>query len=99
MMGERPGNQGKPLPGTEGPAFSNSICLGSRQWLALGLFAVLLFACAPLLWKNAEPFPLEADYRIPHELAGDYWLYQRYVELADGHFDTVLLGDSVVWGE
>jgi hypothetical protein len=99
MMGDRQRSQGKPLPGTDGPAFSNSIRLNGRQWLALGLFAVLLIVCAPLLWKNAESFPLEPDYRIPHELAGDYWLYKRYVELAAGHYDTLLLGDSVVWGE
>src|SRR5262249_53179789 len=99
MMGERQRSGGKPLPGTDGRAFSNSIRLNGRQWLALGLFALLLFVCAPLLWKNSEPFPLEPDYRIPHDLAGDYWLYKRHVELAAGHYDSVLLGDSVVWGE
>jgi hypothetical protein len=36
---------------------------------------------------------------MPHDLSNDYWLYQRFVELAAQHYDTLLVGDSVVWGE
>jgi hypothetical protein len=88
-----------PCPNTEAVEFSNSIRLTGRQWLCVGLFAVLLVVFAPRLWKSVEPFPLEADYRMPHDLSNDYWLYERYAELAAGHYDTVLIGDSVIWGE
>jgi hypothetical protein len=98
-MGERENRRREQTAGTDGPAFSNSIRLSGRQWLGLGVFALLLFVFAPVLWEKIEPFPLEPDYRIPHDLANDYWLYERYAELAAEHYDTLLIGDSVVWGE
>ena len=36
---------------------------------------------------------------MPHELSNDYWLFQRYADLAAAQSDMVILGDSVVWGE
>jgi hypothetical protein len=80
-------------------AFSNGIRLNGRQWLGLGLFAILLLALAPLLGRRAERFALEPDYRVPHDLSNDYWLYECFAGLAADHYDTVLIGDSVVWGE
>jgi hypothetical protein len=88
-----------PPPDTGPVAFSNSIRLTSQQWIGVGLFALLLILFAPTLWKQVEPFPLETDYRIPHELGYDYWLYERFARLAAEHYDTLLIGDSVVWGE
>ena len=52
--------------------FSNSIRLSGRQWLMVGLFAALLVVFAPGLWKHLEPFPLEPDPRMPHDLSNDY---------------------------
>jgi hypothetical protein len=78
---------------------SNGIRLTLRQWLGVGLFAVLLLAFASPLWKQVERFELEPDYRMPHELSNDYWLFERFAGLAAAQYDTVLLGDSVVWGE
>jgi hypothetical protein len=83
----------------EAPDFSNSIRLTGREWLCVGVFAVLLFFFAPRLWKAFEPFPLEPDYRMPHDIANDYWLYERHADQAAEHYDAVLIGDSVVWGE
>jgi hypothetical protein len=80
-------------------AFSNGIRLTLGEWLVVALFALAVGAFAPALWKEVEPFPLEADYRMPHELGNDYWLYERFAGLAAEHYDTLLLGDSVVWGE
>jgi hypothetical protein len=80
-------------------ALSNGIRLSGRQWLGLGVFAVALLALAPALWHRAEKFALEPDYRIPHDLSNDYWLYECYAGLAADHYDTLLIGDSVVWGE
>jgi hypothetical protein len=79
--------------------FSNGIRLTCRQWVGLGLFAVLLAIFTPILWKHAEKFTPEADYRLPHHLSNDYWLYQRFAELAADRYDTLVVGDSVVWGE
>jgi len=83
----------------EAIALSNGIRLTGRQWLGLGLFAVLLLVFAPSLWRHGEKFALEPDYRIPHDLSNDYWLYERFAGLAADHEDTLLIGDSVVWGE
>jgi hypothetical protein len=80
-------------------AFSNSIRLSGRQWLGITLFAVLLVNVAPMLWTQFEEFPLQPDYRLPHDLSNDYWLYERYAKLASQHYDTLVIGDSVVWGE
>jgi hypothetical protein len=79
--------------------FSNSIRLTGRQWLSVGLFAVLLFFFASPLWKAVEKFAPDADYRVPTDLSDDYWLYQRHTAQAPERYDTLVLGDSVVWGE
>ena len=78
---------------------SNGIRLTGGQWLGLGLFAVVILIFAPSLWQHTEKFALQPDYRIPHDLSNDYWLYERFAGLAAMHHDTLLIGDSVVWGE
>jgi len=80
-------------------AFSNAVRLSLREWYVVGVFAILLIVFAPILWKQHEKISLEPDHRMPHELSNDYWLYQRYAELAAARYDTLLIGDSVVWGE
>jgi hypothetical protein len=101
-MGEKDGStkgQQPAPPAPEEAAFSNSIRLTGRQWLGVGLLAALLVVFAPVLWSRVEPFPAQADYRMPHDLGNDYWLYERWAGLAAGRADTLVLGDSVVWGE
>jgi hypothetical protein len=78
---------------------SNAIYLTGRQWIGVGLFALVLVLFAPSVWQRFERFNLEPDYRMPYGLSEDYWFYDRYARLATSHFDTVLLGDSVVWGQ
>ena len=89
----------EPMSGSERIVFSNSICLSAWQWAGLAVFTVVLMCVVPFLWKQVEPFALEADYRMPRELSDDYWFYERYVALAATEYDTLVLGDSVVWGE
>src|ERR1700719_3972005 len=94
--------------GTSGPAppaanldvtsFSNAVRLNSRQWLCVGLLSALLFL-VPSFWTRLERLVLEPDHRMPHDLSNDYWLYERFAGLAADQFSTLLLGDSVVWGE
>src|SRR5438105_1301682 len=83
----------------DGITYSNAICLSSRQWLGLGLFAVAIGVVAPVAWEQVEKFTLEPDYRMPRELSDDYWFYERYVRLAAENVEALVLGDSVVWGE
>ena len=45
-----------------------------------------------------EKFSPGKDYRLPYQLSSDYWLYERYAQLACTKYDSVILGDSVVWG-
>ena len=80
-------------------AFSNGIRLTGREWLGLAIFAGLILTFAPPLWQRTEKFALEPDYRIPHDLSNDYWLYERIAGLAVERYDTVCIGDSVIWGE
>jgi hypothetical protein len=35
---------------------------------------------------------------MPYKLSGDYWLYSRLCSKACPLYDTVLVGDSVIWG-
>jgi hypothetical protein len=88
-----------PPPGAERIGFSNGVCLNGAQWLGLTAFTVVLAFVAPWLWKHYEEFTLEPDYRMPRELSDDYWFYERYVSLAADEYDTLVLGDSAVWGE
>ena len=86
-------------PLSDAVEFSNGIRLSLRQWVGVALFAVAFVVAAPMLWNQIEDFPLEPDYRIPHELGNDYWLYERFASLAAQNDATVIIGDSVVWGE
>jgi len=83
----------------DGPDFSNSIRLMGRQWAVVGLFTLVMVLFAPSLWKQVEKFDLEPDYRIPHDLSNDYWFYDRCAQLSAARYDTLLIGDSVIWGE
>jgi hypothetical protein len=99
-MGENGAKQvRKPHPtDVDVTTFSNAIRLTGREWLLVGLFAALL-SFLPSLWKQWENLELEPDYRMPHDLSNDYWLFERYAGLAAGKYDTLLVGDSVIWGE
>lgn len=87
-------------PSNFGPIpFSNSIRLTSGQWGAVALFTLILILLGSSVWQRVEAFTLEPDYRMPRELGYDYWLYERFAGLAASGFDTLIVGDSVVWGE
>jgi hypothetical protein len=78
---------------------SNAMLLSGRELIGLGIFAAALVIFMPALWKEIEPLDRESDYRIPYELGNDYWLFARCAEDATARFDTLILGDSVVWGQ
>jgi hypothetical protein len=78
---------------------SNGIRLSAREWVVVGVFTLTLVAGAPSLWQKVEQFDPGPDYRVPYELAADYWLYDRYSRLAAARYETLLVGDSVIWGQ
>jgi hypothetical protein len=86
-------------PEPEPIAMSNGIRLTGRECLGVGLFALVILLFAAPVGARLERFALEPDYRIPHDLSNDYWLYECYAGLAANHHEAVLIGDSVIWGE
>jgi hypothetical protein len=77
---------------------SNSVRLSGRQWLGLSGFGLAVCLLLPLFWKSAERFEPDADYRIPLKLGNDYWHFGRWAAEAARRHETLLVGDSVVWG-
>jgi len=92
---------GRPRPGppAETPYGSHEVRLSCRQWLVAGPLVVAGLALLPTLWTRFERFEPGADYRIPYALSSDYWLFRRYCRWAAGRRMTLLIGDSVVWGQ
>lgn len=82
----------------EVPFGSNSIRLSRWEWIIAALICIALFFTLPKLWMGVEKFEPEPDYRLPYQLSSDYWLYNRYCRLAAPKYDTLVIGDSVIWG-
>lgn len=78
--------------------FVNELRLTGRQWLLVGGIVLAFVLLAPRAWQAAERFDTGPDYRIPYSLSKDYWLYQRRLDELPVT-STVLIGDSVIWGE
>jgi hypothetical protein len=77
---------------------SNSIRLSGREWVFVGIILAVLLHVGPALWEKIEPFERGMDYRLPYELSNDYWLYSRYCRWACRRYETLVIGDSVIWG-
>jgi len=80
------------------PFGSNCVRLSEREWIVVGIIFSVIFCLAPGLWEQFEKFEPDLDYRLPYELGGDYWLYNRYCRWACSRCETLVIGDSVVWG-
>jgi hypothetical protein len=79
--------------------FANSILLRPKEWAAMALLVAALYLALPAVWRRLEPVELAPDHRIPYELSNDYWLFGRTAERAGAAHETLVVGDSVVWGE
>ncbi|MHC4738586.1 MAG: hypothetical protein ACYS9Y_06745 [Planctomycetota bacterium] len=78
---------------------SNEVRLSVGQWIfALGLVGVLLYLVS-ILWVGVEQFEAGSDYRFPYQLSNDYWLYSSYCRTICAEEKTVIIGDSVMWGQ
>lgn len=80
------------------PFSSNSIRLSLFEWLVAAIIFTLICCFAPGLWERLEKFEPGPDYRIPYDLSSNYWLYDRYCRWACSHYETLIIGDSVIWG-
>lgn len=83
---------------TQEPTSSNAFRLTGRQWMGVGLFAVAIYVLTPVAWQRAEKLEMGPEYRIPFELNSDYWLWGRAAAQAAATHDSLILGDSVIWG-
>jgi len=79
----------------EAPALELSL----REWLVVALLVTLLLAAAPHIPFRGRAPVVERDYRIPYALSTRYDLYRRYTTLSTAQFSTLLVGDSVIWGQ
>lgn len=77
---------------------SNCVWLSGYELIFIIILTSVLFCLVPGLWRRIEKFEPAADFRMPYELSNDYWLYSRYSRWAASKYDTLVIGDSVIWG-
>jgi hypothetical protein len=77
---------------------ANDVRLSPRGWLLAGALTLLAFWLIPRAWQTIEPLGWGPDHRIPFPLGNDYWNYQRTTREVCRGEETVLIGDSVLWG-
>ena len=77
---------------------SNCVRLSGYELIFVCIVIAVLFYFGPGLWQRIEKFEPAPDYRLPYKLSNDYWLYSRYCRWSVSKYDTLVIGDSVVWG-
>jgi len=80
------------------PFSSNSIRLSPREWVVALVIIVGALHLVPAAWKRLDGFAPGSEYRLPFRLGSDYWMYGRWSRAAAERGDTLVIGDSVVWG-
>jgi len=73
--------------------------LSLRDWLFTALLVTALIAVMPRIPFRPRVPVVDRDYRMPYALSTRYDLYRRFTTLSAAQFATILLGDSVVWGQ
>jgi hypothetical protein len=76
-----------------------AINLSMRDWFVVALLSTALVAVAPAIRFRPRAPVVEKDYRIPFALSSRYEIYRRFTALSAAKFPTLLVGDSVVWGQ
>jgi hypothetical protein len=88
------------MTSTNGPEPERiAIDLSLRDWLVVVLLVTVLAALLPQVHFRPRTPTVDRDYRMPYALSNRYDLYRRFTTLAAGQFPTILVGDSVVWGQ
>lgn len=85
-------------PEAEVPYGSNDVRLTGRQWIAAAVLVVAVLGLLPVLWQRIERLEDCPDYRIHLRLSEDYWLFGWLCRRARARGQTLVLGDSVIWG-
>ena len=80
------------------PFSSNLLYLSGREWIVAGVIIFILSFLIPSVWEQSEKFRPGGNYRIPYTLSNDYWLYQRWARRSACKYDTLVIGDSFIWG-
>ena len=80
------------------PYAANDVRLSPRQCVIAALIIAGAFFLVPVIWQKIQPLRIGPDYRVPYALGNDYWNYQRTCRRVAAGDETLLLGDSVVWG-
>jgi hypothetical protein len=73
--------------------------LSLREWLVAAFLITAFLAAAPSIPFRPRSPLVEPDYRIPYSLSTRYAVYRRFTTLAAAQFPTLIVGDSVVWGQ
>jgi hypothetical protein len=73
--------------------------LSMREWLLVALVVTAVVAVAPFIPFRARAPKIEKDYRIPYALSARYEIYRRFTALSAKQYPTLLVGDSVLWGQ
>ncbi len=88
------------MSATQGPEQERiAIKLSLREWLVALLLVTALAAVMPSIPFRPRTPVVDRDYRIPYALSSRYDLYRRFTNLSSTQFPTILVGDSVVWGQ
>ena len=80
------------------PFAAHAVRLSPRQWLLAAALVAAAAAGIPRCWERLEPLPEPVNNRLPYRLGNDYWTFARYARQAADPSQTLLIGDSVVWG-
>ncbi len=82
----------------EVPFGSNGIRLSGWEWIIVAIICLATFYFGPSLWGQLGELKYRTDYRLPYKVSTDYWLYDRLCREVCSQYETVVVGDSVVWG-
>ena len=80
---------------------SNSILLSLKEWIITIILFAVISGTIYYAWNSWERFEPGKDHRETcwAELQSDYWAYLRWLKYAKEHYDVLLIGDSVIWGQ
>ncbi|MBT4484656.1 MAG: hypothetical protein HOC71_13375 [Candidatus Latescibacteria bacterium] len=80
---------------------SNSMVLSVKEWIITICLCVVICLVIYHGWSSWEYYEPGQDHRETcwAELQSDYWAYMRWCRYAKEHYDALLIGDSVFWGQ
>jgi hypothetical protein len=80
------------------PFAANAVRLSLSQWTLVAVILAVVAVGTPRCWDRIEPLPETQNNRVPFRLGNDYWMFTRYADRAGDPSQTLVIGDSVIWG-